>query len=305
MGYMGYVKVPRDLFASEEWAEKRKFSRIEAQIDLLQSASYIDGRVVHCVTGDVVLRRGQLLTSMRVLADRWMWSPATVYRYLQTLRNAPRNSIRIQIETAVETGKTLITICDFDSWCFDLRNHETGDETDIETVVETPRETHIEIKNSNTERNKDKHTQVDDRMGGVGGSSAQPSADPEADKARELLGWIASNFPGIARMREPLTELNAVWMLRRYDVEDIRRIIATMQSKGAHQRNSNAYATFVNYAKVDMVVGRKRETNRGYSYAEFCDLTGAHGKFSAEDFVRREVGGRPLWFKKSMTDRLN
>lgn len=296
---MGYVKVPRELFASEEWAEKRKFSRIEAQIDLLQSASYTEGRVVHCATGDVVLRRGQLLTSMRALADRWMWSPATVYRYLQTLRNAPRNSIRIQIETTVETGKTLITICDFDSWYFESRNHETGDETDIETVVETPRETHIEIKDSNTERNKDQHTPVNDGMGGVGGSSAQPSAKPEADRARELLAWIAVNVPEIASMREPLTELNVVWMLRRYDVEDIRRIIATMQSKGAHLRNSNAYATFVNYAKVDISLRRAREEGKGYSYEEFCDLTGAQGKFSSEDFVRRVVAGRALWFKKS------
>lgn len=305
MGYMGYVKVPRELFASEEWAEKRKFSRIEAQIDLLQSASYTEGRVVHCATGDVVLRRGQLLTSMRALADRWMWSPATVYRYLQTLRNAPRNSIRIQIETTVETGKTLITICDFDSWYFEARRHETANETDIETMVETRRETHIEIKDSNTGEKIGNDTLVNDRMGGVGGLTEHPSAERKADKARELLRWIETNVPGIARMPEPLTEQNVVWMLRRYDVEDIRRILATMQSKGAHQRNSNAYATFVNYAKLDIILRREREAGKGYTYAEFCDLTGAHGKFSSEDFVRRVVDGRPLWFKKPTAAPLN
>lgn len=291
MGYMGYVKVPRELFASDEWAEKRKFSRIEAQIDLLQSASYTDGRVIHCATGDVELKRGQLLTSMRYLADRWMWSTATVYRYLQTLRNAPRNSIRIQIETTVETGKTLITICDFDRWYFEMPNCETADETDVETAHETPDETLIERKYSNTERNKDNNTPVNDNVGGMGGV-------PDVNKARELLAWIAANVPGVARMPEPLTEQNAVWMVRRYDVEDIRRIIATMQSKGAHLRNSNAYATFVNYAKLDIVMRREREARKGYTYAEYCDLTGVHGKFSAEDFIRRVVDGRPLWFRK-------
>ena len=291
---MGYVKVPRELFASEEWAEKRKFSRIEAQIDLLQTAAYTEGRVVHCATGDVVLRRGQLLTSMRVLADRWMWSPATVYRYLQTLRNAPRNSIRIQIETTVETGKTLITICDFDSWYFESRRRETADET----VDETPRETHIERKDSNTGGKIGNDTPVNDRMGGAGGTAERTSSNPEADRARELLAWIAANVPEIASMREPLTEQNVVWMMRRYDVEDIRRIIATMQSKGAHLRNSNAYATFVNYAKVDISLRRAREVGKGYSYEEFCDLTGTGGRFSSADFVRRVVDGRALWFIK-------
>ncbi len=292
MGYMGYVKVPRELFASDEWAEKRKFSRIEAQIDLLQSASYTDGRVIHCATGDIELKRGQLLTSMRYLADRWMWSTATVYRYLQTLRNAPRNSIRIQIETTVETGKTLITICDFDRWYFEMPNRETADETDVETARETPDETLIERKNSNTERNKDNNTPVNDNVGGVGGVSDVP----EVDRARELLAWIAVNVPGVARMPEPLTEQNAVWMVRRYDVEDIRRIIATMQSKGAHMRNSNAYATFVNYAKLDIALRRKRAV-KGYSYAEYCDMVCSRA-FLAEDFVSRQVDGRRLWFKR-------
>lgn len=298
MGYMGYVKVPRELFASEEWTEKRKFSRIEAQIDLLQSASYTEGRVVHCVTGDVILHRGQLLTSMRALADRWKWSPATVYRYLQTLKNANRNSIRIHTETVSETGKTLITICDLDGWCFGVSRNETVNETVIETGAETVNETHIEIKDSNTRGKISNNTPVNDIMGGVGGLTAKTSVEPEADKARELIEWISVNVPNIARMQEPLTEQNAVWMLRRYDVEDIRRIIATMQSKGAHLRNSNAYTTFVNYAKLDIHLRRKHNISRGYSYEEFCDLTGSQGKFSADDFIRKVVDGRPLWFRK-------
>ena len=235
---------------------------------------------------------GQLLASMRYLADRWMWSTATVYRYLQTLRNAPRNSIRIQIETTVETGKTLITICDFDRWYFEMPNRETADETDVETARETPDETLVERKNSNTERNKDNNTPVNDNVGGMGGVSDVP----EVNKARELLAWIAANVPGVARMPEPLTEQNAVWMVRRYDVEDIRRIIATMQSKGAHLRNSNAYATFVNYAKLDIALRRKRAV-KGYSYAEYCDMVCSRA-FLAEDFVSRQVDGRRLWFKR-------
>ena len=63
----GYLKIPRDLFNSDEWKERRVFGKIEAQVDLLQMAAYVDGRVVHCATRDVVLQRGQLLTTMRFL----------------------------------------------------------------------------------------------------------------------------------------------------------------------------------------------------------------------------------------------
>ena len=329
MGYMGYVKVPRELFASEEWSRKRRFSRIEAQIDLLQAASYTDGRIVHCTSGDIVLRRGQLLTSTRYLGERWGWGHVTVARYLQELQSEPRNSIRIRIEKTSEANKTLITICNFDGWYMggfsDETQNETQNETGIEThdetiennvtrciahscsdsirhsetqhetPDETPDETYIEIKDSNTGKKKEAHTQVRDLKEGVVGGTIR---GPEVDAARGLIGWVETRASAIASMREPLTIQNAVWMLRRYDVEDIRRIIAMMQSKGAHLRNSNAYATFVSYAKLDIILRRKREARRGYTYAEFCDLTGAQGKFSSEDFVRREVGGRPLWFIK-------
>lgn len=146
----GYLKIPRDLFESDEWKEPRVFGKVDAQIDLLYMAAYVDGRVIHCKTRDVVLRRGQLLTTMRFLADRWGWSAATVYRYLQSLRNSNRNSIRIQIETAVETGKTLITICEYDRWDLENVSDETPVETPVETACETPSETVSEIKYSNT-----------------------------------------------------------------------------------------------------------------------------------------------------------
>lgn len=332
MGYMGYVKVPRELFVSEEWAKKRRFSRIEAQIDLLQAASYTDGRTVHCAAGDIVLKRGQLLTSTRYLGERWGWGHVTVARYLQELQSEPRNSIRIRIERTIEANKTLITICNFDGWYLDGYNdetqngtpnetdtdtpnetesnnikyynsndykhpkhgHETPDGTGIETPDGTTDETYIEIKNSNTGRKKDKHTQVSDLKEGVVGGTVPA---PEIETARKLIGWVETRVPAIASMREPLTVRNVVWMLRKYSEEDIRRIIATMQSKGAHLRNSNAYATFVNYAKLDIPLRRKREA-RGYSYEEYCNMVGTDGRFSDADFIRKVVGGRPLWFKK-------
>lgn len=150
MPFRSYIKIPRELFSSAEWSARRKFSRFEAMLDLLRSAAYADGFVVCCATRDVVLRRGQLLTTQRDLAERWGVSAATVNRYLQLWRNTRRNSIRIEIETTIETNKTLITICNYDEWDFSIRDGETLDETASETRHETQPETHIELnKNKN------------------------------------------------------------------------------------------------------------------------------------------------------------
>lgn len=178
----GYLKIPRDLFNSDEWKERRVFGKIEAQVDLLQMAAYVDGRVVHCATRDVVLQRGQLLTTMRFLADRWGWSAATVYRYLQSLRNSNRNNIRIQIETAVETGRTLITICDYGKWDLDGVVNETTDATPFETACETPDETLSEIKYSNTGEIQDRESTISQLVSDFKIACAR--ADTRADARR-------------------------------------------------------------------------------------------------------------------------
>lgn len=283
MSFKSYIKIPRELFSSEEWTSKRKFSRFEAQMDLWQMAAYTDGKVVHCAAKDVLLRRGQLLTTMRSLADRWGWSAATVNRYLRVLRNNRCNSICIIIETTLETGKTLITICNYDDWNLCCGDDETSVETGCETLHETPNETYIELK-YNKRENKDKaHTQVFTEKGVVGGN------------AEELVAWIMRNYPTIARMPEPISEQNAVWMLRKYPLEDIYRLIATMHSKEAHKRNRNAYAAFVNYAKNDRIL-REQGLEKLYTYEQMCNEVPSRAK--QEDFERLVIDGRPMYRKK-------
>ena len=134
----GYIKIPRDLFASAEWLTPRVFGKVDAQLDLLQLATYTEERIIRCKSGDVTLRRGQLLTTMRHLADRWGWSAASVHRFLSSLREVREGCIRLLIETTPSEGKTLITIVDYDRW------DVLGDETSFETTSATHRETRNE-----------------------------------------------------------------------------------------------------------------------------------------------------------------
>ena len=145
----GYIKIPRDLFASEEWLAPRIFGKVDAQLDLLQLATYTEERIIRCKSGDVTLRRGQLLTTMRHLAERWGWSAASVYRFLSSLREVREGCIRVLIETTPSEGKTLITIVDYDRWDFvaDETSFETAPETTCETAPETTCETNSNSAN--------------------------------------------------------------------------------------------------------------------------------------------------------------
>lgn len=72
----GFVKIDRRLFASEMWKERRKFSRFEAWLDILQRAAYRD-------TDD--LKAGEVALSVRKTATSWGWPKTIVNRFVLKL----------------------------------------------------------------------------------------------------------------------------------------------------------------------------------------------------------------------------
>ena len=68
----GWIKLYRQIRDHAYWLERRRFSRAEAWIDLLMSASHKDHDVT--IGGRIInLKRGQVLTSQVALAQRWGW----------------------------------------------------------------------------------------------------------------------------------------------------------------------------------------------------------------------------------------
>jgi DNA-binding transcriptional regulator YhcF (GntR family) len=73
---MAFVKIDRRLFATDMWKESRKFSRIEAWLDLQQRAAYRDGDG---------MMRGDVVVSIRKTAAHWGWEKDAVLRFLRRL----------------------------------------------------------------------------------------------------------------------------------------------------------------------------------------------------------------------------
>lgn len=102
-----FVPVARKFFHGDLWKEGREFSRAEAWLYMIASASYapeaklIEGRCVN-------LRRGELAASQRYLAQKWTWSKSKVARFLENLTAAGR------VRTRNEPGLNVITLCNYE-----------------------------------------------------------------------------------------------------------------------------------------------------------------------------------------------
>ena len=122
----GYIKIPRSVFSSDVWKERRMFSRFEALADIYQSADY---------------KSRKMNVSFRMLADRWGWCVGKVQRFMATLS-------RYGFISVTSDGKsTTITVTDTptdtpNDTVKDLFTEGFQDATD--TPTDTPNDTHTD-----------------------------------------------------------------------------------------------------------------------------------------------------------------
>ena len=104
----GWNKIYRSI--QEHWLWTcEPFSRGQAWIDLLLMANHKSNKIMINGTLEVV-ERGQRVTSIRKLADRWRWSTKKVSHFLEQLVKDK------MIEYKSDTSKTVITIVNYDKY---------------------------------------------------------------------------------------------------------------------------------------------------------------------------------------------
>ncbi len=248
-----------------------------------------------------VIDRGQLVTSRGQLAEETGLSPMQVRTTLDKLQ-------RSGFLTKCTTSKyTIVTICNYDYYQQKQDGYDDGEQPADNQQITSEQPADNQQITTTKEYKKERieeytHTLVDTKKGVVGGKEAE---------AAELIQWITTNAPCIASMPEPITEVQIVWLLQDYSVKDIRRLIATMQSKQAYLKHTNAYTAFVTYAKMDKTLERNNPPNtqlgqkyytrdEAMAYIRFKRMAG-----SLEDnFTLEPVNGQYLWrLKQSLCNR--
>ncbi|MEB4596958.1 Replication protein O [Bacillus amyloliquefaciens] len=130
---IGWIKLHRSVQDHWIYQEKRKFSKYEAWLDLLMMASHKDNKFV---LGNELydLKRGEFISSIRKLGERWSWSNTKVTQFLDLLKKDE------MIDFKKDTKKTLITIVNYGVY------HDSDEEK--KTVIEHKNDTKATQKHS-------------------------------------------------------------------------------------------------------------------------------------------------------------
>lgn len=113
----GYIKVYRDICLHELWKDK-PFSRGQAWVDLILMANHEDKSILFdgCM---MQVHKGEIVTSLRKLSDRWGWSINKVGRFLNALE---KESMLIQKRNSKRTTVRIVNYCIYQ----DARNTENN-----------------------------------------------------------------------------------------------------------------------------------------------------------------------------------
>lgn len=130
---IGWIKLHRSVQDHWIYQEKRKFSKYEAWLDLLMMASHKDNKFV---LGNELydLKRGEFISSIRKLGERWSWSNTKVTQFLDLLKKDE------MIDFKKDTKKTLITIVNYGVY------HDSDEEK--KTVIEHKNDTEVTQKHT-------------------------------------------------------------------------------------------------------------------------------------------------------------
>ena len=103
----GWISLHRSIENHWMFQEKRTFSKFEAWIDLLMMVNHKDNKVL---LGNelITVKRGQKITSIRQLCDRWSWSNNKVKNFLNLLEADGMLIVKS------DTKKTVVTIAKYD-----------------------------------------------------------------------------------------------------------------------------------------------------------------------------------------------
>lgn len=105
-----FIPINRKLFDNYLWQEKRKYSKFEAWLDLLQMVSFSDNNKnlingLMCKWG-----RGQFPVSVSFLANRWGWTEKPVRNYIKMLQNDNMITIKKEVKWSI------LTICKYEDY---------------------------------------------------------------------------------------------------------------------------------------------------------------------------------------------
>lgn len=139
MSEKGYIFLSRGAL-EHEFFRRQEYSEFEAWVWLLTEAAW-KPRSRRLGEFVVDLERGQLVASVRHMAEVWTWSKGKVERYMGRLKT------ETMVRTHTETGITIITICNYGKYQKTQEQNGTATNQEPGRARDTDGDNTEEIKN--------------------------------------------------------------------------------------------------------------------------------------------------------------
>lgn len=201
MSDKGWITVHRKIQECWIWEKDEPFDWRSAWIDLLLLANHADKKKM--VDGELItIKRGQRLTSIRWLAERWKWSRTKVTKFLDTLEQDG------MLTRKSDTKKTLLTIENYGFYqdVAQEKSHQNDTEKPPKShqsaTEEPPKDTNNNDNNVNNDNNGNKNNKAKPVRHKYGEYKNVFLSDDELEKLKD-------EFPDWSRRIENLSEYMA------------------------------------------------------------------------------------------------
>lgn len=163
MASQGWVSIHRNIYDNWIWNGDEEFDKRSAWIDLLLMVNHEDKKVL--IDGNLELvRRGQRITSIRKLCNRWKWSRTKVNNFLKLLEKDEMISLKIEPHK-----KTVITIVNYNFYQDDNKGKKASEEP-VEDQTRTSEEPVKSLNNNdNNDNNDNKDDDIEKRLKKING----------------------------------------------------------------------------------------------------------------------------------------
>ncbi len=105
----GWISIHRQIRENWVWKNNEPFDKRSAWIDLLLTVNHKNKKIPF-ENGFIEIERGQTLTSIKQLSERWKWSRHKVSDFLDQLE---QDTMIVQVR---DNRKTLISIVNYDTY---------------------------------------------------------------------------------------------------------------------------------------------------------------------------------------------
>jgi len=242
----GWIKLYREIRESRFWPQNRRYTELEAWVDILLSANHADKMV-----GNILVKRGQWLTSFQKLSKRWKWDRKTVRKWATLL--VTRGDILYPREGTRDW--TLITVCKYKQ--YQAVKTKTPQEAPQDNPQDDPHPNPHRVPQDAPHKQEVKNARKEKEA--VNPVFNKPNSKDKNSPVSKFKWWVADNqdwiieagkelYLGLPKIVDEIVKMKA-WVLsnpKKAPKSDYKRFVGSWLARAREDKNNPRRAPITN-----------------------------------------------------------